>query len=240
MLTTIIVDDELKAIKSLLWELSSFCKNIEVLETFTSAEEALNFLKKNSVDSIFLDIQMPNMNGFQFLEKLKKRDFAVIFTTAYNEFAIDAIKQNATDYLTKPIDTDDLLKAVKKIEHFKYNLLTRDSLEESLLSIKDQRVKISVDGKLLFLEENEIIYCESDGNYTKMFLEDKQKLFISKKLKEVEQLLPSTGFFRVHNSYIVNLRKVKAYYKTDAYVQMSNQINIPVSRKKKSDFLDKI
>lgn len=240
MLKVILIDDEPKAIKSLSWELSNFCDNIEVLETFTGAKDALVFLKKNAIDAVFLDIQMPEMDGFQFLDQVNKRDFAVIFTTAYNEFAIDAIKKRAIDYLTKPIDTDDLIEAVKKIEDFKNNLLTRDALEESLLSHHDQRIKISVDGKLLFLDADEIIYCEGDGNYTKIFLEANKKLFVTKKLKEVEELLPKSCFFRVHNSYIINLRKVKAYYKTEAYVELSNQKKIPVSRNKKSGFLDKV
>lgn len=240
MLNVIIIDDESNAIKSLSWELSKFCEHVEVLDAFTNANEALRFLKKNTIDAIFLDIQMPDMNGFQFLEKLPKRNFAVVFTTAYNDFAIEAIKQNAIDYLTKPIDTDDLIEAVKKIEVFKNNLLTRDALEESLLANQEQRIKISVDGKLLFLDAADIIYCESDGNYTKVFLEENQRLFVSKKLKEIEEILPSSCFFRVHNSYIVNLKKVKAYYKTDAYLQLSNDKKIPVSRNKKSDFLDKV
>ncbi|GGE34524.1 LytR/AlgR family response regulator transcription factor [Psychroflexus planctonicus] len=240
MLEVIIIDDEAKAIKSLKWELENFCKNIKVLDVFTDAEKALHFLRKNIVDAIFLDIQMPKMDGFQFLDQLNKRDFAVVFTTAFDEFAIDAIKQNALDYLTKPIDTDDLIEAVKKIETHKNNLLTRDALEESLLANNEQRIKISVDGKLLFLEAAEIIYCESDGNYTRIYLENNQKLFVTKKLKEVQELLPTSCFFRVHNSYIVNLKKVKAYYKTDAYVELSNKKQIPVSRNKKSSFLDKI
>lgn len=240
MLEVIIIDDEAKAIKSLAWELANFCEDVEVLQSFTDAEKALQFLKKNKIDAVFLDIQMPKIDGFQFLEQIKKRDFAVVFTTAYDEFAIEAIKQNALDYLTKPIDTDDLIEAVKKIHTHKNNLLTRDALEESLLANNDQRIKISVDGKLLFLEAAEIIYCESDGNYSKIFLEDNQKLFVTKKLKEVQELLPSSCFFRVHNSYIVNLKKVKAYFKTDAYVELSNKKKIPVSRNKKSSFLDKV
>lgn len=240
MLDVIIVDDEAKAIKSLTWELTNFCEGVHVLESFTDAEQAILFLKKNKVDAVFLDIQMPKLNGFQFLDSLKKRDFAVIFTTAYTEFAIEAIKQNAIDYLTKPIDTDDLIEAVDKIKTYKNNILTRDALEESLLANQEQRIKISVDGKLLFLDASEIIYCESDGNYSKVFLENNQKLFLTKKLKEVQELLPASCFFRVHNSYIVNLKKVKAYFKTDAYVELSNKKKIPVSRNKKSSFLDKV
>lgn len=240
MLKTIIIDDELKAVKSLSWELTNFCKNVEVLDIFTNAVKAVGFVKNNSIDAIFLDVQMPKMDGFQFLEQFQKREFAVIFTTAYDEFAIEAIKQNAIDYLTKPIDTDDLVKAVKKIETYKNNLLTRDALEKNLLANQGHRIKINVDGRLLFIDAIDIIYCESDSNYTKVFLEGNQKLFVSKKLKEIEELLPNSCFFRVHNSYIVNLKKVKAYYKTEAYLQLTNNKKIPVSRNKKSGFLDKV
>ena len=240
MIKAILLDDEPNALKSLAWELESFKERIEVLEKFTSTEEALDYIKKNNFDCLFLDIQMPEMDGFQFLSHFQKRDFAVVFTTAYSEYGIDAIKNEALDYLTKPVDYDDLKSCIDKIERHRKNKLTLDVLEEKLINQSDKKIKISVDGKLLFLDADEVMYCESDGNYTKIFLQGNNRLFVTKKLKEVHELLPKTCFFRVHNSYVVNLRKIREYLKTDAYVVLADNTKIPVSRNKKSKFLDQM
>jgi len=240
MIKAVLLDDEPNALKSLAWELNNFKEEIVVLEKFTSASETLDFIKKNKIDCLFLDIQMPEMDGFQFLNHFQKRDFAVVFTTAYSEFGIDAIKNEALDYLTKPVDYDDLKSCIEKIEKHKRNKLTLDVLEEKLINQSDKKIKISVDGKLLFLDADEIMYCESDGNYTKVFLKGNNRLFVTKKLKEVQELLPETCFFRVHNSYVVNLRKIREYLKTDAYVVLADNTKIPVSRNKKSKFLDQM
>lgn len=240
MLKAILLDDEPNALKSLAWELDNFKDEIEVIETFTSANEALSFLKKNKIDCLFLDIQMPEMHGFQFLKHFEKRDFCVVFTTAYSDYGIDAIKNEALDYLTKPVDHDDLKICIDKINRHKKNKLTLDVLEERLIDQSDKKIKISIDGKLMFLEADEIMYCKSDGNYTKIYLTGNNRLFVTKKLKEVQELLPETCFFRVHNSYIVNLRKVREYLKTDAYVVLIDNTKIPVSRNKKSKFLDQL
>lgn len=240
MIQAILLDDEPNALKSLAWELDSFKDEIEVVEKFTSASKALEFLKINNIDCLFLDIQMPEMDGFQFLNHFNERDFAVVFTTAYSEYGIDAIKNEALDYLTKLVDYDDLKICVDKVKKYLKNKLTLDVLEEKLLDQSDKKIKISVDGKLLFLDADEILYCESDGNYTKIFLEGNNRLFVSKKLKEVHELLPKVCFFRVHNSYVVNLRKIREYLKTDAYVVLLDNTKIPVSRNKKSKFLDQI
>lgn len=183
---------------------------------------------------------MPEMHGFQFLKHFEKRDFCVVFTTAYSDYGIDAIKNEALDYLTKPVDHDDLKICIDKIKRHKKNKLTLDVLEERLIDQSDKKIKISIDGKLMFLEADEIMYCKSDGNYTKIYLTGNNRLFVTKKLKEVQVLLPETCFFRVHNSYIVNLRKVREYLKTDSYVVLIDNTKIPVSRNKKSKFLDQL
>lgn len=246
MIEVILIDDEPKSLTALEWELTNFCNNIEVVGKFTNPEDALVFLKTNSIDGIFLDIEMPQMDGFQFLEKLKSRDFAVIFTTAYDQYAIQAIKERALDYLLKPVDSDDLKVTIDKIIDFKNTIQLKKSLEERILSVSklaaspEKKIPISMDGKLVFVLPNTIIYCESDGNYCHIYLEKNEKLFVTKKLKEIEEILPSTLFFRIHNSYLINLDKVDEYFKTDGYVVMSNQKKIPVSRNRKNSFLDKI
>jgi two-component system LytT family response regulator len=246
MLSVLILDDEPKAIESLEWELSTFCPNVEVTAIFTNPVEAQAFLKKNSVDCIFLDIEMPQMDGFQFLDELPNREFAVIITTAYDQYALHAIKERALDYLLKPIDSDDLVEAVKRVDKHKQSSQINDRLEEVLLNLSSQannkgsRLGFSFDGKILFLTSDEIIYCEGDGNYTNIYLEKGKKLLISQTLKKVEEKLPADEFFRVHNSYIINLSQVREYLKTDGYVVLMNEKKIPVSRNRKVFFLDKI
>jgi two-component system LytT family response regulator len=247
MLSVLILDDEPKAIESLEWELSTFCPNVEVTATFTNPVEAQLFLKKNTVDFIFLDIEMPQMDGFQFLDELPNREFAVIITTAYDQYALHAIKERALDYLLKPIDSDDLAEAVKRVDKYKQSSQINDRLEEVLLNLSSQannkggsRIGFSFDGKILFLTSDEIIYCEGDGNYTNVVLEKGKKLLISQTLKKVEEKLPADEFFRVHNSYIINLSQVREYLKTDGYVVLMNEKKIPVSRNRKVFFLDKI
>lgn len=247
MLKAIILDDESKAIQSLSWELANFEEKIKVVETFTSPKEALSYIKSNRIDCLFLDIEMPTMDGFQFLGKIDKKDFAVVFTTAYDEYAIKAMKNDALDYLLKPIDTDDLEKTVEKIiknHKISLDVDNNEKIEEVLLSfhkkINQKKITISADGKLIFLDPDEIIFIESDGNYSSIFLGTGKKIVITKKLKEVNELLSDDYFFRIHNSYIVNLDKIKEFYKTDGYVMLDGNHKIPVSRQKKTEFLDKL
>ena len=246
MLKAVIVDDEEKAIKSLLWELSHFNSEIEVLVTFTQTEKALDYLANNAIDCLFLDIEMPTMDGFQFIEKLQKRDFAIVIITAYNQYAIEALKKEALDYLLKPVDSDDLKLTLDKVRKFKERNIQSDTnikFEEILLSFNkkfhQKKIIINTDGRLLFLEADEILFVESDGNYSSINTIDKKKIVLTKKLKEVNALLPEDHFFRIHNSYVINLNKIKEFYKTDGYVVLENNIKIPVSRQKKSEFLDK-
>lgn len=244
MIKAVIVDDEPKAIQSLIWELSNFSSEIEVIKSFTSPEEAIIYLDHNELDCLFLDIQMPTMDGFQFLEKLGNKDFAVVITTAYNEFAIKALKHEAIDYLLKPIDSDDLNETIKKVKKYSYKQLNSSKIEEVLLNFNAQfnqkKITINTDGKLIFLEPDDIVYVESDGNYSTIVLENDPKIVITKKLKEMSSLLPENQFFRIHNSYIINLKKIKEFIKSDGYVIMQSNDKIPVARQRKSDFLEKL
>ncbi|MET1258354.1 MAG: response regulator transcription factor [Flavobacteriaceae bacterium] len=242
MLEAVLVDDESKALESLSWELTNLSDEVTVIASFTDAHEALDYLEKNTPDCLFLDIEMPIMDGFQFIQNLKNKNFPVIITTAYNQYALKALKNEALDYLLKPIDTDDLNDTILKIKKYNSKNYTAERLEQILVNFNaksiDRKITINTDGKLLFLESEEILYVESDGNYSTLYLEDGQKLLLTKKLKEVNQLLPSEAFFRIHNSYVVNLGKIKEFLKTDGYVVLKSGHKIPVSRQKKSDFLD--
>lgn len=244
MFKAVIVDDEPKAVQSLSWELTNFNSDIEIVNTFTNPEEALVYLEDYTPDCLFLDIQMPSMDGFQFLDKLNNKDIAVVFTTAYDEYAIKALKQEALDYLLKPIDSDDLSDTLKKIKKFKSRIINSEKLENILLDFNSKnnqkKITISTEGKLIFLKLEDILFVESDGNYCTLFLIDNQKILVTKKLKEIDSLLPIDSFFRSHNSYIINLNKIKEFLKTEGYVVMESGHRIPVARQRKSDFLEKI
>ncbi|WP_296314714.1 LytR/AlgR family response regulator transcription factor [Winogradskyella sp. UBA3174] len=244
MLKAVIVDDEPKAIQGLAWELSNFKEEIKVSATFTSPEDALIYLKINTADCLFLDVQMPTMGGFQFLEKLGETDMAIVITTAYDEYAIKALKHEAIDYLLKPIDSDDLKESISKIKKNSNKNLNASKLESLLLKFNSKfdkkRISINTDGKLMFLDIDDIIYVESDGNYSTLFLTDQKKIVITKKLKEVDALLPEHYFFRIHNSYIINMGKIKTFIKNEGYVIMDSNHKIPVARQRKSDFLEKL
>lgn len=243
MIKAVIVDDEPKAIQGLSWELAHFSKDVKVVKTFTSPEDAIDYLNLNTPDCLFLDIQMPTMDGFQFLERLSNKEMAVVITTAYDEYAIKALKHEAIDYLLKPIDSDDLEQTLKKVAKFKMRFNNTSKIEEVLESIterfENKKITISTDGKLLFLDIDDIIFVESDGNYSTIYTADHQKIVITKKLKEVDAILPDHYFFRIHNSFIVNLNKIKEFIKNHGYVIMTTNHKIPVARLRKSDFLEK-
>lgn len=245
MIRAVIVDDEPKAIQGLSWELTNFSDEIEITNTYTNPEKALLFLEDNSPDCLFLDIQMPTMDGFKFLSKLKNRDFPVIITTAYDEYAIKALKHEAIDYLLKPVDSDDLKETIKKIKKYhNKNSDGLDKLEKILMNFnknfQKKKITINTDGKLIFLDSDTITHVESEGNYSTLYIEDNTKIVLTKKLKEVNELLPKNIFFRIHNSFIVNLNKIKEFYKSEGYVIMDSNQKIPVARQRKSGFLDKL
>ncbi len=245
MLKAVIIDDEPKAIQSLTWELDNFKNEIHVIATFNDPKKGIVFLSENNIDCLFLDIEMPTMDGFQLLEKLENKNFAIVITTAYNEYAIKAIKNEAIDYLLKPIDSDELEQALKRIiKHNKNNTSAVDALERTLTSfdqkINQPKITIDTDGKLIFLNPDDILFVASDGNYSSVYTRNDKKIVVTKKLKEIDALLPSDVFFRVHNSYIINLKKIKEFLKTEGYVVLENNHKIPVSRLRKSKFLNKL
>lgn len=244
MIKAVIIDDEPKAIQGLSWELSNFHDELEIVATFTEPERALSYLKESKIDCLFLDIEMPTMDGFQFLEKLEHKDFAIVITTAYNEYAITALKNEAIDYLLKPIDTDDLAETISKIKKHNAKNFTAEKFEDMLLEFNNKltrkKITINTDGKLVFLEPKDISHVASDGNYSTLYLAENKKIVVTKKLKDIDELLPKDHFFRIHNSYIINLHKIKEFLKTDGYVILENNAKIPVSRQRKTKFLEKL
>lgn len=243
MIKAIVVDDELSAIKSLTWEIENFCKDMEVQSSFSDPYEAISAINNLKPDCVFLDIEMPEMDGFQLLKNLKYRDFDLIITTAYDNYAIKAFKENAIDYLLKPVDTDDLKKSVAKIVNNKEKNTLGVELKKVMESIipKDENSKVSfpLSGKTIFVKPSDIIYCKADGNYSNIYLNGDKKEMISKKLKEIEEMIGNDRFYRVHNSYLVNLNYIKEYVKSDGhYLVLDDGSSIPVARTKKDSLLE--
>ncbi len=244
MIKAILVDDEPAAINSLVWELQKFSDTIKIVDTFTSANEALSGINYLKPDCVFLDIEMPEMNGFSLLQNLTYRNFAVVITTAYNQYAIQAIKESALDYLLKPIDGEEIGLVIEKLKNLQFSQSYHNQFQETLKLLSRPSIiktlQIPVNGKILFIRTEDIVYCESDGNYSKIILDTAKELFVSKRLKELEDLLPNNFFFRIHNSYVIHILKVVEFLRTDGYVVMSNAKKIPVSRIKREAFLDKM
>lgn len=239
----IIIDDEKHCREVLATLIQKYCPEVVVTDSFAGGEAALSHFKKTLPDLLFLDIEMPGMNGFEFLEKCPERNFEIIFTTAYNEYAIKAIKHSALDYLLKPIDRDELISAVEKakLQNVQKSSARVDQLL-SALSLKKNSKRFGVptlDG-LIMLDSEEILYCESDGPYCTFYFNNNVKpLLTSKTLKEAEEVLLGGGdFFRVHHSFLINLKYIQKYIRGEGgEVIMSNGKNIPVARSRKQDFL---
>ncbi len=242
MIRAILVDDEFSALKSLQWEIEIFCPWIEICASYASPLEAVKGIDLIKPDCVFLDIEMPEMDGFQMLHNLKYRDFELIFTTAYDSYALKAIKERAVDYLLKPIDSDDLQKAAERVLEKKKNNRLGEQLRNIMLDLRSQqtgrRIPLSFNDKTVFIKTNNVIYCKSDGNYTELFLKNGKREVLSKKIKEVEALINNPGFFRAHHSYLVNLSCVNEFVKIDGqYLLLEDGSSIPVSRSKKQELL---
>lgn len=246
MLKVLIVDDENKSRESLKMIIEEFCANVEVVGLASSVKEALTEVELKNPDVVFLDIRMNKETGFDFLSKCKKINFEVVFTTAYSEYAIDAIKFSALDYLLKPINVNQLKEAVAKAEKRIAQDTFKDKFEYLLQNFKvdsSENYKLvlpTIEG-LIFLSFKDVIYCEASSNYTCFHLKDGKKFTVSKTLKEYDELLTSYNFFRIHHSYLINLREIKKYVKGEGgYVVMSNDCTLEVSKRKKELFINMI
>jgi two-component system, LytTR family, response regulator len=239
MIRAIIIDDEPKSIQSLEWDLNFYSDQIHVVGSFSNVIEAIRKIEGLKPDVVFLDIEMPGMDGFQFLECFSDRNFEVVFVTAYAEHAIHAIKESALDYLLKPIEKEDLALAIRKIRELKRKKDLGEVFHNEKMIFQGTKLKINSDDKMVFLNPPEIVYCESDGSYSRIITENDGVVYVSKKLKFLEEMLPVEIFFRIHNSYLINLQKVSVYEKNTSKVVLTSGISLPVSRLKKSGFLNR-
>lgn len=246
MISAIIVDDEQKGRESLKMLVNEYCPQVEILALCSNVADAYTNIVKLNPDLVFLDIQMKEETGFDLLKKFDKVNFEVIITTAHSNYAITAIKYSAIDYLLKPIDIAELKESANRVVEKKSapDLLQRlGNLIENVKvsSVEDYKLAIPSSDGLMFIKATEIIYCEAEGNYTNFFLRNGKKNIVSKTLKEYENILNNHQFFRVHHSYLVNLKEIVKYTRGDGgFVTMSNGVNLDVSKRKKESFLERI
>jgi two-component system LytT family response regulator len=244
MLKAIIVEDEKRSRDTLLGLLKLYCKNVEVIAEADGVESGKAAIEKFNPDIVFLDIQMPDGSGFKLLEEIKNIKFEIIFTTAYDQFAIKAIKFSALDYLLKPIFPDDLVSAVKKVEEKRKVVSSETNVEVLLENIKkpedeSPKIVLSTSDKIHVVYINEIIRCESDNYYTFFYFKDGSRMLISKTLKENEELLKTHGFIRPHKSHLVNTQFIKGFNKKDGgHIILKDDALIPVSRRKREMILE--
>ncbi|MFC2109679.1 LytR/AlgR family response regulator transcription factor [Bacteroidota bacterium] len=242
MLKVLLVDDENDALEVLEWKLKRYISNVEIISS-SSPKKALEIVKDFCPHVVFLDIQMPEMDGFSFLEKSVDKNFSVIFTTAYDEFALKAIKASAVDYLLKPIDKLELIEAVEKVRQKLDKENIGKKLEQVMQSMGKpcEKVNIAADGKIYLLEKDDVVMLQSDKSYTTIYLKNNKSILVSKTLKEVEKKFECVTFFRVHNSYLVNLDHVKEYMKRmGGELILTNGLTASVSRNKKAELLEKL
>ena len=246
MLTAIIIDDETNSRNALRQKITKHCNNVMIIADCENGEEGIEKIETQKPDIIFLDIEMPRMNGFTMLQQIKNKNFEVIFITAYDHYAIKAIKFSALDYLLKPVEVEDLKAAIEKVTqkrkqvdgNKRVELLVQNFLEEKTAH---QRIAISSMEGLQFVTTDNIIYLEANSNYTSFYLADNRKITATKTLKDFEEILPASMFIRIHHSYLINKNGIEKYIKGEGgQVVMKNGVTLDVARRKKEEFMKAI
>lgn len=244
MIKAIIVDDERNNRENLLNLLSKHCSHVNMVGQANSVDSAIQLIHDQKPNLVFLDIKMPEKDGFELLKAVSEINFEVIFVTAYNEYAIQAIKICAIDYLLKPINTPELIKAVQKVE----NKITKDFTNKAFhhyisntQANSSKKIALPTHEQVDFVDINNIIRLEGENNYTHVFLSNNSRKLISKTLKEFENLLSDLGFVRIHRSHLVNANHIETYLKNDGgYIVLNNGHRLPISRNRKAEILEKI
>jgi two-component system, LytTR family, response regulator len=249
MLRALLVDDEANNLESLEFLLHHDCEGIVVAGKAQNARQARDWLQSRTADVVFLDISMPEENGFQFLGSLKSKNFKVVFVTAYNEYALQAIKASAVDYILKPVNIDELQQAVEKVKRSFNSPVAEEQNRQLLQHLLDsvnkktppKKIALPQLGSISFIEVDDIVSLQADSNYTIIHMKDMHKVVISKTLKDFEDLLDEDQFARIHKSYIVNLKYIKEYSTIDGgIVKMSDGNQWSISRRQLDMFLEKM
>lgn len=245
MLNAILIDDEMNSLSALKEKLQSHCPQVHILALCSDAVSGAEAIDKLQPDIVFLDIEMPVTNGFVMLQQLQYRNFELVFTTAYDHFAVKAIRYSALDYLVKPIEIEELKAAVQRAAEKRSRSYPNPQIElllEQLVSRNKNvnRIAIPSTEGLQFLRTEDIIYLEASVNYTHIFCGPK-KYTVSRTLKEFEELLPPSIFLRIHHSYIISKNYVEKYIRGEGgQVVLTNGVILDVAKRKKSEFLKAI
>ena len=245
MIKAIIVDDEPNCCKTLSLLLNRYCPEVQVTGIFHNGLDGLQAINASAPDLVFLDVQMPKMNGFEMLEKLPSINFHLIFTTSFDQYALKAFRFSAIDYLLKPVDREELQKAVQKVLH-RFEIPASEQLQIMFQKLYHpassiNKIALPTMEGLQMIPVQSIISCEADDNYTILILKDNKKIVVSCTLKVIEEMLEDHSFIRVHRSFLVNLDEVEKYVKADGgYVVMSDGTHVYISKNKKEVLLKKL
>ena len=245
-LRTLLIDDEHHCIETMRYELEMHCPEVEIVGIASSGAEGIRRIEELEPDLVFLDIEMPGMNGFEMLKQIDPVNFSVIFATAYDQYAIQAFRCAAADYLLKPVMSDLLIEAVNRVaakpEKESYSKLQLEALLYNLRDgMKSLRLALPAGRSMDFVDASDILYCNSDSNYTHVVATDGRKYTLSRTLKDVEQMLLPMDFFRIHQSYLINFNYLRKYLRDDGgYVVMSDGKTIPIAKRRKEEFLSKM
>lgn len=243
MIKAIVIDDEANNQELICNLLKSYAENIQVLAVAGSVESGYQAIMEHQPDLVFLDIQMPDGTGFDLLKKFDKINFKVIFVTAHQEYAIEAFKYSALDYLLKPLSPSNLISAIKKVEESfnsdELNLKLKTLLSNITEPAKTKRkIVLKTMERIYSVDLNDVIRFESDGGYTKVYLLDGKRIMVSRTMKEFDDLLSDVGFLRVHNSHLINMNYLFCFEKTEGHIVMKDDSIVPVSNRKKEQLLE--
>jgi len=242
MIRSIIIDNETKSRKTLHIFLQKYCKDVAVIGEADGVASGIELIKKTKPELVFLDIEMTDGTGFKLLDSIDDIQFSVIFVTAYSEYAIKAFKISAIDYLLKPINPEELIEAIEKYQK-ETGLKGIHNKLEVLLDNQNAIKKIAFPTSegIELVKINQIMHCEADDNYTFIYLNNKKRIMVSKTIKEYDIMLQEFGFFRIHQSHLVNLNYITNFNKNDGgFIVLENGKKLPVSRRNKQEFLDKL
>jgi two-component system LytT family response regulator len=244
MIKCILIDDERNALEMMEWLIKTYCPQVEIAAMCNSAQQGIEAIRQHQPDVVFLDIEMPRMNGFDMLEQFDKIFFDVVFCTAYDQFAIKAFKYSALNYLLKPVDPEDLKATITRIEE-KKSLPTHEQLQLLMQHIHQpvkstpQRIALTTSDGMIFVPTSDIIFCEAESNYTTVVLSSGKKVVVSKVLKDIDEALSGPDFCRVHSSYLINVNRIKKYVRGDGgYLIMDDDTNISISRNRRQEFME--
>ena len=244
MIRCVLIDDENNSLEMMEWLIKTYCPQVSIDAMCNSSEKGIEAIKKYKPDVVFLDIEMPHMNGFDMLEQFDKLFFDVVFCTAYDQFAIKAFKYSALNYLLKPVDPADLQETIRRLEE-KKSSTSKDQIEMLLQNIRGntkpavQRIALTTNDGMIFVSTQDILYCEAESNYTSVVLNGGKKILVSKVLKDIDETLSGNDFCRIHNSFLININHIKKYVRGDGgYVIMENDVTISISRSRRQEFME--